>query len=399
MLRRALLPLILLIAGFTAGLVVTGRLDVATESLGRPVATAEPQSTAPRQPAAPVPAAVPPIVGGPDFTRVAGTAVKAVVNISSTQVVRAPNSPFANDPFFRYFFGDQDDLFGSRDRRSQSLGSGVLVSPDGYVVTNNHVVGEHNQSREVTVALSDKREVSGRIVGTDPATDIALVKIDLRGLPHVSWGDSSRLQIGEWVLAIGSPFQLSQTVTAGIISAVGRANVGFADYEDFIQTDAAINPGNSGGALVSTRGELVGINTGIFSQSGGYQGIGFAVPSNLARHVVNDLMKYGAVRRGTIGGITVDRLSPQFAAEVGAPTTAGAVVVRMLRNSEAYRAGIRPGDVIVAFNGKPVDDPSSLYRLVADAPIGSTATIGVLRNGRTQDVRVTIVADTRGQQP
>src|SRR5262245_25825380 len=257
MVRRLFFPLLVLLAGFTAGLVVTGRMNHVTESFGRTVA--DPQSTpAPARPpaAAPAQAAPPatspaPITGGPDFTRVAGTAVKGVANISSTQVVRTSNSPFANDPFFRYFFGDQDDMFGTQNRRSLSLGSGVIVSADGYVVTNNHVVGENNRSREVTVALADKREIKGRIVGTDPATDIALVKIDVRGLPFVPWGDSSKLQIGEWVLAIGSPFQLSQTVTAGIISATGRANVGFADYEDFIQTDAAINPGNSGGALIN----------------------------------------------------------------------------------------------------------------------------------------------------
>ena len=167
--------------------------------------------------------------------------------------------------------------------------------------------------------LSDKREIKGRIIGVDPATDIALLKVDVSGLPFVPWGDSDGLKVGEWVLAIGSPFQLSQTVTAGIVSATGRANVGFADYEDFIQTDAAINPGNSGGALINSRGELIGINTGIFSQSGGYQGIGFAVPSKLARHVIDDLMKFGAVQRGTIGGISVDRLTPQLAEEVGAP--------------------------------------------------------------------------------
>ena len=239
--------------------------------------------------------------GGPDFTRIAGQAVKGVANISSLQVVRTPNSPFAADPFFRYFFGDGDDVFGSRDRRSLSLGSGVIISADGYVVTNNHVVGEN--MREIKVALPDKREVRGRLIGTDAATDIALLKINVTGLPVVPWGDSSKLKIGEWVLAIGSPFQLSATVTAGIVSATGRTNVGFADYEDFIQTDAAINPGNSGGALINTRGELVGINTGIFSQSGGYQGIGFAVPSNLARHVDR---RSDEVRRGPP---RVDRLS------------------------------------------------------------------------------------------
>jgi serine protease Do len=397
MLRRFLLTFTLVVAGFAAGLVVTGRMRIASDSLAEPAAAptpaVEPQRAAP---AAPPPTASVPLAGGPDFTKIAGQAVKGVANISSLQVVRRPNSPFENDPFFQYFFGDQD-MSGARDRRSMSLGSGVIISADGYIVTNNHVVGEN--VREITVAFSDNREVKGRVIGTDPATDIALLKVDLKGLPAVAWGDSSKLQVGEWVLAIGSPFQLSRTVTAGIISATGRANVGFAEYEDFIQTDAAINPGNSGGALVNTRGELVGINTGIFSQSGGYQGIGFAVPSNLVQHVVNDLMKFGQVQRGTIGGIiTIDKLTPQIAEEVGAPNTSGALVIRMARNSEAYDAGVRPGDVIVGFNGTRVDDPSQLYRLVADAKIGSTATIRLFRNGRTMDIKVPIVSDARGRR-
>ena len=253
--------------------------------------------------------------------------------------------------------------------------------------------------REIKVALPDKRELRGSVVGVDPATDIALLKIPATGLPAVSWGDSSKLQVGEWVLAIGSPFQLSQTVTAGIVSATGRANVGIADYEDFIQTDAAINPGNSGGALINGRGELVGINTGIVSQSGGYQGIGFAVPSNLARHVIDDLMKFGQVRRGTIGGIvTIDALTPDLAAELGVPSTDGALVNTMTRDSEAYDVGVRPGDVIVGFNGQSVDDPSQLFRIVADARIGSTATIKIIRTGRTIEFKVPIVADTRGRR-
>ena len=261
---------------------------------------------------------------GPDFTRVAGQTVKGVANISSLQVVRRPNSPFANDPFFRYFFGD-DDAFGSRDRRSLSLGSGVIISADGYVVTNNHVVGEN--VREITIALPDKRDIKGKVIGTDPTTDIALLKIRVSGLPVVPWGDSNQLKVGEWVLAIGSPFQLSQTVTAGIVSATGRANMGFAQYEDFIQTDAAINPGNSGGALVNTRGELVGINTGIYSESGGYQGIGFAVPSNLARRIVDDLMKFGEVRRG------IDRLHRRREADAAAGG-------RSRRHEPQRRAGV-----------------------------------------------------------
>jgi serine protease Do len=258
-------------------------------------------------------------------------------------------------------------------------------------VTNSHVIGEGARpDLEVTVALADKREVRGTVVGSDPSTDIALLKLDLQGLPVVPWGDSSTLQVGEWVLAIGSPFQLSQTVTAGIISATGRANVGFADYEDFIQTDAAINPGNSGGALINGRGELIGINTGIFSQSGGYQGIGFAVPSNLARHVVDDLMKYGEVQRGTISGIAIEVLTPQWAHELGLSGTAGALIVRMSRDSDAYRSGVRPGDVIVGFNGQTITDPSQLYRLVADTKIGSIAALRIARNGRLIDFRIPI---------
>jgi serine protease Do len=398
MIRRLFLTSVLLLAGFVGGLVVTGRMRLATESGAETAPTVEfeqAQTAQPRQAPSPPPPVVTP-AGAVDFTKIAAQAVKGVANISSVQVVQRRNSPFGDDPFFEYFFGDQD-RFGSRDRRSLSLGSGVIISADGYVVTNNHVVG--NNVREITVSMPDKREIPGRIVGTDPATDIALLKINERNMPALSWGDSSKLQVGEWVLAIGSPFQLSQTVTAGIVSATGRANVGFADYEDFIQTDAAINPGNSGGALVNTRGELVGINTGIFSQSGGYQGIGFAVPSNLARHVVDDLRQYGEVRRGTIGGIlTIDALSPQYAREIAAADTSGAVVMRMRRDSEAYEAGVRPGDVIVGFNNTPVSDPSQLFRLVADAEIGSTATLRVFRNGRTVDLRVPIVSDARSRR-
>jgi Do/DeqQ family serine protease len=281
-------------------------------------------------------------------------------------------------------------MFGGRDRRSLSLGSGVIISADGYVVTNNHVVGEN--VRQITIALPDKREIKGEVIGADPDTDIALLKIGVTGLPVIAWGDSGQLKVGEWVLAIGSPFQLSQTVTAGIVSATGRANMGFAAYEDFIQTDAAINPGNSGGALINSRGELIGINTGIYSESGGYQGIGFAVPSNLARRVVNDLMKYREVRRGSIGYIAIEKLTPQLAEEVGVTATSGVVVSRMLRVSEAYEAGIRVGDVIVGFNATPIDDPSQLQRLISDSRIGSTATVKVLRNGRTVEIKLPIVS-------
>ena len=400
--RRLMLSIVLVATGLVGGLVISGwvRAEVfrAAELPPPTVSGASDPSASDQRAAAVAPPSAPLAYaggGGPDFTRVAGQTVKGVANISSLQVVRRPNSPFPNDPFFRYFFGD-DDTFGSRDRRSMSLGSGVIISADGYVVTNNHVVGEN--VREITIALPDKREIKGKVIGTDPITDIALLKIAVTSLPVVPWGDSNQLKVGEWVLAIGSPFQLSQTVTAGIVSATGRANMGFAQYEDFIQTDAAINPGNSGGALINTRGELVGINTGIYSESGGYQGIGFAVPSNLARRVVDDLMKFGEVRRGTIGYIGIEKLTPQWAEEVGAPNLNGALVSTMRRVSEAYDAGLRPGDVIVAFNGHAIDDPSQFSRLVADAPIGSTVTLKVMRSGRPLEFKLPIVSSSRARR-
>jgi serine protease Do len=391
MVRRLTLSLVLIVAGFVAGLVVTGRMRTAADSTAAERHAAE-RSADQRTPSSPASAAAVAFSsGGPDFTRVAGQAVKGVANISSLQVVRQRNSPFTNDPFFRYFFGD-DEQFGSRDRRSLSLGSGVIISSDGYVVTNSHVVGEN--VREITIALPDKRDVKGKVIGTDPVTDIALLKIGVTGLPVVPWGDSTQLKVGEWVLAIGSPFQLSQTVTAGIVSATGRTNMGFAEYEDFIQTDAAINPGNSGGALINARGELVGINTGIYSESGGYQGIGFAVPSKLAQRIVGDLMKYGEVQRGSIGYIGIEKLTVQLAEEFGVAGTNGALVSRMSRASEAYEAGIRPGDVIVGLNGNPIDDASQFLRLVSDSKPGTTATIKVLRNGRAMEFKMPIVSSS-----
>jgi len=391
MIRRLPLPLVFIVAGFVAGLVVTGRMRTAADSRAAdpPAAKTDPAADQ-RGASLPGSAASVAVSGsGPDFTRVAGQAVKGVANISSLQVVRTRNAPFTNDPFFRYFFGD-DEQFGSRDRRSLSLGSGVIIAADGYVITNNHVVGDN--VREITIALPDNREIKGKVIGTDPVTDIALLKIPVTGLPVVPWGDSAQLKVGEWVLAIGSPFQLSQTVTAGIVSAIGRANMGFAAYEDFIQTDAAINPGNSGGALINSRGELVGINTGIYSESGGYQGIGFAVPSRLAQRVVADLLKYGEVQRGSIGYIGIEKLTADLAEEFGVENTKGALVSRMSRASEAYDAGVRPGDVIVGFNGQSIQDPSQLLRLVSDSKPGATIVLKVLRAGRTLEFKLPIVS-------
>ncbi|HEV3486108.1 MAG TPA: trypsin-like peptidase domain-containing protein, partial [Vicinamibacterales bacterium] len=314
MLRRLLMLFVFVAAGFAAGLVLTGRMRTADETTAAPATAAVPPAAAPALEQSRTGPA-----GLPDLTSVAQRAIGSVTNISSTQIVRTPNSPFATDPFFREFFG-QDDLFGYRERRAQSLGSGVVVSSDGYVMTNTHVIG--NSRAEVTVTLPDKRELRARVVGADEMTDIAVLKISGGNLPTIPWGDSSKLKVAEWVLAIGNPYQLNQSVTLGIVSATGRS-VGLASYEDFIQTDAAINPGNSGGALINARGELVGINTAIFSESGGYQGIGFAVPSNLARHVMDDLIKYGSVRRGTIRGILLEGLTSQIAERLCAPNTRG----------------------------------------------------------------------------
>jgi len=383
--RRLALALSLVLAGLAAGLVVSGRMRVTTDAVAVDQAAPAPA----RGPRVDPPAVASP---GPDFTRVAEQTVSAVTNIASLQRVAVPNSPFANDPFFQYFFGDQPDMFGSRNRYESSLGSGVVISTDGYVLTNSHVVGEGEV--EVTVGLVDKREMRAKVIGVDPATDLALLKVEAQGLPALKWGDSSKLKVAEWVLAIGNPFQLNQTVTLGIVSALGRANVGIAAYEDFIQTDAAINPGNSGGALVNARGELIGINTAIFSRSGGYQGIGFAVPSNLARRVVDDLTKYGQVRRGSVGYMELSPLTSRLADELGTTGADGLVVMRMVRGA-AYQAGLRPGDVILSLNGRPMADPAAFQRGIADAAVGSTVTIEILRESSRRTLKVPVQQEVR----
>jgi len=384
--KRLLYAVLAISIGFLAGLVFTGRLHTSLTSEAAPAGAGPRGGDQAGQPA-PQPRSAP---GLPDFTGIAAQTVGAVTNISSQQVTRAPNSPFGNDPFYRYFFGDDSEMFGWREQRGTSLGSGVVVSSDGYILTNNHVVGDNMV--EITVSLADKRELRAKLVGTDPWTDIALLKIDATGLPVVPWGDSSKLRVAEWVLAIGNPFQLNQTVTLGIVSALSRANVGVSAYEDFIQTDAAINPGNSGGALINGRGELVGINTAIYSDSGGYQGVGFAVPSNLARKVMNELIKYGEVRRGTLGYFAVSPLTTRVAEQLNVPSEKGVLVSDMNPSATAYQAGIRRGDVIISFNGKDVTDTSQLLRLIADTPIGSTATVVAYREGRKVEFRVPVVA-------
>jgi Do/DeqQ family serine protease len=382
MFKRLTLALLLLTAGLMAGIVLTGRLQSASDAGAQNSGPADAADEAQRA------AAIAPAMAGPDFTRVAEHSIRAVANISSIQVVRRRTSPFLNDPFLQQFFGDVDGMFGSRDRYESSLGSGVVISADGYVVTNFHVLGQGTIDR-VTVSLADKRELPATVIGVDSWTDLALLKVDANNLPVIPWGDSSRLKVAEWVMAIGNPYQLSQSVSLGIISALGRSNVGISTYEDFIQTDAAINPGNSGGALVSARSELVGINTAIFTQSGGYQGIGFAVPSNLVRHIVDELRQYGEVRRGSIGYLEVAPLTPAIAAQLGAPSADG-VVITNLRRGAAARAGLQQYDIILAVNGQRIVDTATLLKVISDAAIGSTVTIDVLRDGRRQTFKVPV---------
>jgi serine protease Do len=381
MLKRLLVLVTFVTIGFAAGLVLTGRMRTADVTSAAPA----PESGQPQAAAQGARGNAGLTTGLPDLTNIAQRAIDSVTNISSTQVVR---SPITNDPFFRYFFRE-DDLY--RERRQQSLGSGVVVSADGYVVTNYHVV--QSATADVRVGLIDKRELRAKIVGTDEMTDIALLKLDAKNLPVLPWGDSSKLRVAEWVLAIGNPFQLNQTVTLGIVSATNRRLDGrSAMYEDFIQTDAAINPGNSGGALINARGELVGINSAIISESGGYQGIGFAVPSNLARHVMDDILKYGAVRRGTIRGIQLQPMTPQIAAELGTNDERGVLVLRIDRASEAYAAGLRQYDIILSFNGTTIDDASQFIRLLSDAQIGSTAAVVVVRQGQQRTLKIAVEA-------
>jgi len=269
--------------------------------------------------------------------------------------------------------------------RQQGEGSGVIVSADGYIVTNNHVV---DGATELTVSMADKREMKARVIGADAKTDIALIKVDVRDLPHVVLGDSSKVEVGDIALAMGNPFGLGQTVTMGIISATGRGGLGIEDYEDFIQTDASINPGNSGGALVNTRGELIGINTAILSRSGGNQGVGFAVPVGLVRHVMTQLKENGAVTRARLG-VYFQELTPKLASALGVQASKGAVVAEIVPDGPASKSGLRKDDVITALNGQAIDG-RSLRNAVGSMTPGSTINLKVLRGGSERNFSITL---------
>ena len=328
------------------------------------------------------------------LSRVAEEVKPSVVNISTTRKVSIkehPSGDLFDDPFFKKFFGDKFHNFGGkREFRTSSLGSGVIVTEDGYILTNNHVIKDVD---EIKVILHDKREFTGNVVGSDPKSDIAIIKIKANGLPAIRMGKSESLKVGELAIAIGNPFSLGHTITMGIISAVGRSNVGIAEYEDFIQTDAAINPGNSGGALVNVKGNLIGINTAILSTSGGYMGIGFAIPSDMANTIMQSIIKHGKVVRGWLG-VTIQSVNADLAKHFHIKQEKGALITNVMKDTPAEKAGLKRGDVIIEFDGKPVDDSTALRNRVAGTLPDTESVIKILREGN--EITLTVVI---GEQP
>ncbi|MCR4663948.1 MAG: Do family serine endopeptidase [Paludibacteraceae bacterium] len=323
-----------------------------------------------------------------DFTNVAEASVNAVVHVKTLYAAQVRSY---SDPFLDFFFGQ--GMQQPRQQVQMASGSGVIISQDGYIVTNNHVI---ERAQRIMVVLNDKREFEARLVGTDPNTDIALLKVEAEGLPTIAFGDADALKIGEWVLAIGNPFNLTSTVTAGIVSAKARSiNIINTDMriESFIQTDAAVNPGNSGGALVNTRGELVGINTAIASQTGSYAGYAFAVPSDIVQKVVADIQQYGRVQRAMLGVQTMD-ITPELQQEAGLNTLQGAYVAYVVKGSAAQQAGIRTGDVILQIDGAKIQSANDLRVAIGKTRPGDKIAVVILRNGERITLQVELVSTT-----
>ncbi|GAB2732499.1 Do family serine endopeptidase [Melaminivora jejuensis] len=319
-----------------------------------------------------------PVAGS--FSAAARKASPAVVSINTSKAVRHPRS---NDPWFQFFFGDQGT------QAQMGLGSGVIISPEGYILTNNHVV---EGADEIEVTLSDSRRVRASVIGTDPETDLAVLRVQLDKLPVIVLGDSDQLAVGDQVLAIGNPFGVGQTVTSGIVSALGRSQLGINTFENFIQTDAAINPGNSGGALVDVNGNLMGINTAIYSRSGGSMGIGFAIPVSTARLVLDGIVRDGQVTRGWIG-VEPNELSPELAQTFGVRATEGVIITGVLQGGPAAQAGVRPGDVILQVGGKPTNTVPQLLTAVAALKPGASAPFQVQRGD--ERIELAVVPGTR----
>src|SRR5579864_1217629 len=342
----------------------------------------------------PVSAAMPLAVGDtpvPSLSPMIKKVSPAVVNIATRGTIheKGPQNPLLDDPFFRRFFDVPPDS-GARERPFQSAGSGVIFDArSGYIVTNAHVV---ENATEITVTLQDGRDLKADVVGSDTPSDVAVLKVKPDGLSQIPLGDSSRAEVGDFVVAIGNPFGLQHTVTSGIISGLSRSGINPDGYEDFIQTDASINPGNSGGALVNLRGELIGINTAILSRSGGNIGIGFAIPVNMAHGVMEQLIRYGSVKRGQLG-VSMYTVTPDIAHSLGLPSAVGALVSQVVEGSPADKAGIRTGDVITAVNGQPVKSNSELRNTIGLLRVGDKVDIGLLRDGKPLRVSA-MIADT-----
>jgi Do/DeqQ family serine protease len=327
------------------------------------------------------------------YADAARKAVPAVVFVYTSQQVKTPSHPLLSDPFFRHFFGDQ---LGEETQRRSGLGSGVIVSSDGYILTNYHVV---EAADEIEVALNNGQKYKARVVGADPESDIAVLRIGANGqLPVITFAAADSIRVGDVVLAIGNPFGVGQTVTSGIVSALGRTHLGINTFENFIQTDAAINPGNSGGALIDSNGNLVGINSAIYSQSGGSMGIGFAIPVSLARNVLDQIIKNGTVTRGWIG-VEVQEITPEIADSFGLSNTDGALIAGIMRGSPADKAGVHTGDVLLSVNDKPVTDSQTMIELVAALEPGTKTRLKLRRENRMIEVNVTIGKRPAAQRP
>jgi serine protease DegQ len=332
-----------------------------------------------------------PVRTAASFRDAARQAMPAVVNIFTSQEVKRPRHPFMDDPLFRYFFGDQND---PGPQRREGLGSGVIVGKEGYILTNHHVIESVDQ---IEVALADARKVRARVVGADPETDLAVLKIELEKLPSITFARPEQLRVGDIVLAIGNPFGVGQTVTLGIVSGLGRSHLGITTFENFIQTDAAINPGNSGGALVDASGNLVGINTAIYSQTGGSMGIGYAIPVSIARQVMEQIVEKGSVTRGWIG-VGVQDITAELAQSFKLSAARGVLITQVERGSPADKAGMKPGDILLAVNDRPVADTTTMLNLIASLQPGQQAAIRLTRNQTETDLTVTIGRRPRPQQ-
>jgi len=317
------------------------------------------------------------------YSRAAEVAMPSVVNIFTSKETKEPSHPLLDDPAFRRFFGEQ---FESRPKRTSSLGSGVIVSANGYILTNHHVV---EAADEVEIALLDGRKAKAKLIGSDPETDLAVLKTDLKDLPVITFGQSQQVKIGDVVLAVGNPFGVGQSVTMGIVSALSRSRVGINTFEDFIQTDAAINPGNSGGALTDTSGNLIGINTAIYSRSGGSLGIGFAIPVHIAKQIMEQIVQTGGVTRGWLG-VSMQDMTQELAESFGLEQPNGALIASVLKDGPADKAGIKAGDILVAIAGKPLKNSSEMLNVVAALAPGETATVTVIRNKQEKSIPIKV---------